>query len=145
MTPDEEDKITLRSIIDRRGVEFVKDVLAEEQDNILTIVSNSGVHPVPQEFVFGELYIASTGTLDFSNVRTVNAEIDNIIKALHRKLVEKKWKKIYVIPFGHSVISMNIKLAVYRTLRIETTDVFYFGGGEYGVLDREMRPLLAGG
>jgi hypothetical protein len=139
------DRSTVIEILQRRGREFIQSAIAESEDThagALTIVCNAGIHPIPSDFVFGELYIASKGNLDFSSIETINAAYDQIIIRLHEKLMEKRWKEIYVFPFGHSTLAMNIKLAVYRTLRIETVDIFYFGNGEYGLLKRDTRKLL---
>lgn len=140
VSPDEDANI-VRKIAQERGRSFVEQALqgnGAEADE-LTIVSNVGVHPLPLEFIKGDLYPASSGSLDFSSAETVNAEIDRIIKNLVEKLKERRWKKIYLLPFGHAVISMNIKMAVFRILRIETIDIFYFGGGEYALIERDTR------
>jgi hypothetical protein len=142
MTNDDDER-ALRDIIDRRGSAFVQQIAQDVEAIDLTIVSNAGIHPIPPELVVGELYIASSGNLDFSTIETVNSEYDNIILRLHEKLVEKRWGRVFLIPFGHTTLCMNIKLAVYRTLRIETIDNFYFGNGRYGVLSRDTRALLA--
>lgn len=133
----------IRRIAAQRGTPFVRAALDDASisgpKETLTIVSNAGIHPIPQEYVSGELYIASEGNLDFSNIETVAQEYDLIIRDLHKKLLEKGWKKIYLFPFGHSTLCMAIKIAVYRTLRIETVDVFYFGNGRYEYLERDTR------
>ncbi len=141
---EKEDAETLQEIVRRQGRDFVISEISKLKNdaNVLTIVSNVGLHPVPEDFVFGELYIASHGNLNFSTVSTVNLEINKVIQTLHAKLIEKNWSEIYLIPFGHSVLSMAIKLAVYRTLRIETNDIFYFGNGDYGVIRRDTRAAL---
>ena len=142
---EDADADLIRDVALRRGEGFVRASLAiREPENVLTIVANAGVHPVPDEYVFGELYEASRGNLDFSSIESVNREYDSIILNLHSKLVSRIWNKIYLFPFGHSTLSMNIKLAVYRTLRMETIDIFYFGSGNYGLLEREMRKNLTG-
>jgi len=112
------------------------------EENTLTIVSNAGMHPIPEDFVFGELFIASSGNLDFSSVDSVNRELDEIILKIKEKLFEKQWTQIYLLPFGHSILSMNIKMAIFRLLRIETIDIFYFGNGKYGLINRDTRDSL---
>ena len=143
-----DDKQCVMEIISKYGVSALKDIILNYEDDrldegVLTIVSNFGMHPIPENFTFGELYIASNGSLDFSNIESVNRELDLIVVNLQKKLFERKWNKIYLIPFGHSVISLNIKMVVFRILRIETIDIFYFGEGKYGAIDRDTRRFLA--
>ena len=140
------DSVAIQNIIARRGTEFVKERLADsnsEDEDTLTIVSNAGIHPIPEDYIRGEIYIASTGNLDFSSIETVQIEYDNIIRQLHLKLLEKNWREVYLFPFGHSTLCMAIKLAVFRTLRIETVDIFYFGNGRYDFLRRNTRDTIA--
>lgn len=115
---------------------------SEALSNELTIVANAGLHPLPKEWIFGDLFVASEGNLNFSDANSVKSEIKIILEKLNLKLKEKRWNKIYLIPFGHSVISMNIKIAIYRALRIETTDLFYFGDGRYDVIDVDTRSIM---
>lgn len=139
----------IRSIAARRGAAFAQRAFQREVAKAdalaLTIVSNAGVHPVPEEYIVGELYVASEGSFDFSSIETVSEKYDEIILNLHQKLSEKKWEKIYLFPFGHSTLCMAIKIAVYRVLRIETIDIFYFGNGRYDYLDRDTRAVITKG
>lgn len=139
-----EDADTIREIAERRGRKFVERALlsGDGGTDVLTIISNSGVHPIPLDYVFGDVFVASNGSLDFTSEQTVNAEIDEIVKSVSQKLRERRWTKVYLIPFGHAVISMNIKMVVFRVLRIETIDVFYFGDGRYGLIERNTRSTL---
>jgi hypothetical protein len=141
MVVESDDAAIIREISARRGRQFIEKALFEDafDEQVLTIVSNTGVHPLPLEEIRGELYVASKGNLDFSDENSVNSELDFIIANLLVKLQEKRWKKIYLLPFGHAVISMNIKMVVFRVLRIETADIFYFGGGKYGLIERDTR------
>ena len=74
MSDHSDDERILREIIARRGAGFVQSVSQDADVADLTIVSNSGVHPIPTELIVGELYVASSGNLDFSSIETVNAE-----------------------------------------------------------------------
>lgn len=139
----DDDKLLIQEIIKRRGASFVQRSLSQPVEaEDLTIISNGGLHPLPSDYIFGDLYVASEGSLDFSSTESVNREIDSVLGRLQAKLLSRKWGRVYLVPFGHAIISMNIKMAVYRTLRIETTDLFYFGNGEYGVLERDTRKVL---
>lgn len=145
MTLTKRDSEILARLIARNGrdnVELATANIARPEHMTLTIVANGGLHPVPSDYVFGRLYYASMGNLDFSDITSVQLEIARILRKLRNVLQEERWEKIYLIPFGHSVVSMQIKMAVYRALRIETIDVFYFGEGRYGTLDINTRDLL---
>lgn len=145
MTKDDDKKFIV-DIVKRRGKAFVlKNLNAVDEDrHELTIVSNSGLHPIPYDYVRGEIYIASEGNLDFSDINSVNLELDKIVGNLKALLFSKKWTHIYLIPFGHSSISLTIKMTVFRLLRIETIDIFYFGSGKYDYLDRDSRSAILG-
>jgi len=109
----------------------------------LVIVSNKGLHAVPQEYAVGEIYFASEGEIDCNDVSGANEFIDSAIIRLKDKLLERRWKRVILIPFGHVVLNMAIKMAVFRTLWIETEDVFYFGYNRYGMLQRDTKKILA--
>jgi hypothetical protein len=141
----DEDEETIESLISKRGRAFVENILARHhgaKEEVLTIVCNEGLHPIPDEYIQGEVYIASKGNLDFSSAETIHKELDSIAVALKMKLHQKKWSKIILVPFGHSVICMNIKMIVYRVLRIETIDLFHCGAGKYAEIQRETRSVL---
>src|SRR5437868_1942619 len=70
-----------------------------EQDT-LTIVTNVGVHNLPEEYVHGELFIASSGSLDFSSPESIHGEFRRILIRTAQKLKSKSWRKVYIIPFG---------------------------------------------
>lgn len=145
MSIPERDRKKLSLLLDMYGRDAIEaEINSVETDTAteLTIVANAGLHPIPAAFTFGQLYIASEGNLDFSSIKSVDKEIDKILKNLKVILKSRRWRKIYLIPFGHSVISMNIKMAVFRTLRIETSDIFYFGEGQYGILEKDTRKIM---
>lgn len=145
MSEQDDEKIII-DIMKRRGEDFVRKslVAANPERRELTIVSNAGLHPIPYEYVRGELFFASEGNLDFSDISSVNRELDNIVQKLKVLLFSENWTDIYLLPFGHSSISLTIKMTVFRLLRIETIDIFYFGGGKYDYLDRDSRNSILG-
>ncbi|WP_157081026.1 hypothetical protein [Novosphingobium naphthalenivorans] len=138
------DEQILEDLIQRRGESFVRsqlNVLGVRRKE-LTILSNAGMHPIPHEYVRGELFTASEGNLDFTDINSVNLELDRIVKRVKEKIFSDNWTNVYLIPFGHSSISLTIKMTVFRLLRIETIDVFYFGEGRYDYLDRDSRDSI---
>jgi hypothetical protein len=138
----DQDTDLINSIVKKRGKEFVKSIIEDKNSNdsfVLTIITNFGTHPPPSEHLHGEIFSASEGILDFSSIDSVNLILDEINRKLLKKLKEKRWEKIYLIPFGHTVVNMSIKLTVFRVLWMDTIDVFYFGNNKYGEVMRDSR------
>jgi hypothetical protein len=116
------------------------DLLAKsDEHDVLTIIVNEGVHPSSPLHNNGEVYIASRGNIDFSSKEVVEKEFVEILIGVAKKLKSKPWKKVYLVPFGPAVLSMQIKLLVYRILYMETIDFLYAGQGDYYDLDINLR------
>lgn len=94
-------------------------------DDTLTIVSNLGVHPLPNEYLRGTVFIASEGSLDFSSMEMIHREFTVILKKTARMLKSREWHTVYIVPFGPAPLSMQIKLLVYRVCGIETIEVMH--------------------
>ena len=128
---------------DRLTEELLKlssiDTNAGEQT--LTIIANEGIHHLPQSLARGEVLVASKGSLDFSSNESIDREFTKILKNIAQKLKEREWKKIYLIPFGPSNLSMLIKLLVYRVTHIETIDLFYIDS-QYREVHIKLRQLI---
>ena len=140
----------LDDLVDQIGVdraykilERYKDRHLVENEHVLTIISNMGVHHIPENILVGEVFVASEGNLDFSTPKSIRKEIDRILGRISTKLKSKKWKHVYIVPFGPCIISMQIKLLVYRVTRIESVDLFYVGG-EYVELAIDQREIIVG-
>ncbi|NEN90215.1 MAG: hypothetical protein F6K48_15375 [Okeania sp. SIO3H1] len=73
----------------------------------------------------------------------METEFNQILIKVAQKLKSKPWKKVYLVPFGPAVLSMQIKLLVYRILYIETIDFLYAGHGVYYDLDINLRVIAA--
>ncbi|MAZ33490.1 MAG: hypothetical protein CMO06_10130 [Thalassospira sp.] len=114
----------------------------QKREEILTIVSNKGVHHLPDSLMRGEVVYASSGNLDFSSIDRVREQYVDILKMLSFELKKKKWDKVYVVPFGHTTLSMQIKQLVYRITRLETVDVFYSKEFGYRDLTIDQRALI---
>ena len=138
----------LRQAIQANGEEVVQRelqklcVVPSSKESVLTIIANEGVHHLPDEFVRGEVYTAHEGSFDFSAPDLTRSQIRNVLLRLAEKLKSKPYHKIYLIPFGHSVPAMQIKLLVYRICHIETVDVFYIGAGRYFDYQENLRDLV---
>jgi hypothetical protein len=110
--------------------------------SMLTIVAKQGSHHLPDMYLMGMVYVASTGNLDCSSVELVREQYSEILSRLASVLKSRPWTRIYLIPFGHSTLAMQITLLVYRITRIETIELFYDGKGGYSDLQIELRPII---
>jgi hypothetical protein len=117
-------------------------LLEEHSGNVLTIVSNKGLHPLRSAHTRGETFIASEGFLDYSSQEAATEAIEAVLERLGVKLKSKPWAKIYLVPFGPSVLAMHIKLFVYRVLHQETIDVLHAGDEKYYDIDIKQRAIL---
>ena len=139
----------LAYLVERIGEEEACNVLREHLDSaqqvdksVLTIVVNKGVHHLPRRSLRGTVFYASEGNLNFSNAKSVENEFGEILENVTRILKERKWRQVYVLPFGPCALSMQIKLLIYRITRIESIEIFYLGDGEYMDLEIEQRSII---
>ncbi len=107
----------------------------------LTIIANAGVHPYHSLHQRGEIFIASHGNLDFSAKEAIISEIEAILLGVAIKLKEKRWDKVYLVPFGPAPLSLQIKSLVYKVLDIETIDVLHVGNGKHVDIDIDPRKI----
>jgi hypothetical protein len=114
----------------------------DDKNNILTIIVNEGVHHLADEFKRGDVFVASRGMLDFSSVESVHAEFQQILKTTAQKLKSHSWKRVYVVPFGPTTLSMQIKLLVYRICGLQSIDVMQLPGTTRIDLDINLRELI---
>lgn len=144
MTAPEHLLALIERAVSVRGIERIRSVLMsiidEGEVETLTIVANEGRHLIPETFLRGELFIASRGNLDFSSPSSAKSAYIEIIKKLNKKLLERSWKRIYLIPTGHPTLPLQLKAEVYRVTRINTIDLFYLTG-TYFDLDIDLRQI----
>jgi hypothetical protein len=106
-------------------------VTHQSNENILTIIANAGVHPYHALHKRGEIFVASEGSLDFSSKESAVAEIEVVLVRVAKKLKEKRWSHVYLVPFGPAPLSLQIKSIVHKVLDIETIDVLHLGNGAH--------------
>jgi hypothetical protein len=112
---------------------------------VLTIVANVGVHEIPKAYLRGEVYEASRGDWDASTEEALLLELKAILSRLANKLRSNRWKRVYLIPTGHPVLSLQIKAMVYRLLRFNTIDLYHKAGTYFEInLDQRAIALDAG-
>ena len=138
--------LQIASLVERYGLSAVSDAVrisSNRDEEVLTIVSNKGLHEAPAEYLHGEIFYATEGPIECEDVNCVNDYLDELTTRLKAKLLEKRWKKVNLIPFGHIVLNMTIKMIVFRSLWIETNDLFYFGNNRYGIIERDTKRILS--
>ena len=132
------DELLMRAV-EARGHEDVERTLQEMAKSAtpaeltLTIIANAGVHEIPQQYLRGEVYIASEGNWDAKSQDALIRQLSQILRRLTVKLRSRSWSNIYLVPTGHPVLSIQIKCLVYRLLRLNTTDLYYTDGHYYEV------------
>jgi hypothetical protein len=122
----------LRALLDRPSV---------VDSSTLTVVANAGVHHMPESLARGTVYILSEGSLDFSTKETASAEFERCLSGLVKILKSNSWKRIYLIPFGPTLLSALAKLLVFRVTGLETIDVMHVRGS-YIDIDIDVRRLI---
>ena len=143
--------VDLAYLVKRLGEEKACDILREhleqeelEEKDVLTIVVNRGVHHLPEKYLRGTVFYASEGNLDFSSARSVEAEFERVLEDVTIILKKRRWKQVFVLPFGPCALSMQIKLLVYRITRIESIEIFHLGEGQYMDLEIKQRDIIVG-
>tara|TARA_R110002049_G_scaffold49267_2_gene141146 strand:+ start:3755 stop:4198 length:444 start_codon:yes stop_codon:yes gene_type:complete len=135
----ETDKL-VEKFIELHGESALINRLTPEMNDgsVLTIISNAGVHPYHDLHKRGEVFIASEGNIDFSSEEAAIREIEKILILVSKKLKEKRWKRVYLVPFGPAPLSLQIKSLVQKILDIETIDVLHIGNGQH--IDLKLDP-----
>ena len=150
MALSEELADTIEQAVHKEGEQRVLEVIKRLLDghianrDELTIVGNEGMHNVPQAFLHGEQYVASRGNLDLSSCEALERTYKDVLTLLAKKLREKTWRKIYLIPTGPTTLVLQIKLLVYHITRFSTVDLFY-SKANYCEVDLDYRSYLVGG
>jgi len=119
-------------------------VSAAPETHVLTIVANAGIHEVPSNYLRGDVYEASRGDWDATTEDALAAELRTILLRLVTKLRSRRWGRIYLVPTGHPILSLQIKAMVYRILRLNTIDLYY-KGGTYFEIDIDQRAIALAG
>lgn len=141
----------LDKVLETRGADEVSlaltgllDRVGDDRD-VLTIVANAGVHEIPKSYLRGEVYEASRGDWDASTQEALLIELRAILARLVSKLRSSAWERIYLIPTGHPILSVQIKALVYRALRMNTIDLYYKSGRYFEVnIDQRAIAIEAG-
>jgi hypothetical protein len=108
----------------------------------LTIVVNEGVHHLPEEYKRGEVFVASRGSLNFSSVESLHEEFRRVVRATARKLKSQAWSRVYIVPFGPTALSMQIKLLVYWVCGFQSIEVMHVPGEPRVDVSIDLRKLI---
>ena len=112
-----------------RGAEVLTSLARRESlTDTLTLVSNAGVHTIPDSYLHGDIYEVSRGDWTASTPAEVHEELTRLLRGLAHKLRSRPWRQVYLVPTGHPILTVNVKLLVYRLLRINTIDLYYRAG-----------------
>jgi hypothetical protein len=112
-----------------------------DETSVLTIIANAGVHPYHELHMRGDIFVASQGNLDFSSAEASADQIRQVLTKVAIKLKEKRWNKVYLVPFGPAPLSLQIKSLVHKVLDIETIDVLHAGGGVHFDIELDPRKI----
>lgn len=137
----------LIDLIKSHGFEAVAEVVREKareykNDCVCTIIVNEGIHQFPHHILNGDIYIFSRGSMSMDSQVSLESDLLFHINKLAKFLRSKKWVKVYIVISGHAVLCMQVKLAVYRVTRIESTDWVYDGNGRYIEVNIPMRKAI---
>lgn len=137
--------LMLENLVSEVGETRAKSILRDsigsaKNERELTVIANHSHHKIPFEYLHGDVYVASEGSMDFSNPIAVENSVKQVLRDLRVKLKEASWKRIYFIPTGHPVVSIQIKLLIYKVTRINSIDLFYLDGN-FVELDLDVRRL----
>ena len=123
----------LDTAVGAAGADRVAEVLTsltrrETLTDTLTLISNAGVHTIPDRYLHGEIYEVSRGDWAARTPDEVHDELTRLLQGLAHKLRSRPWSQVYLVPTGHPILTVNVKLLVYRLLRINTIDLYYKAG-----------------
>lgn len=139
-------KSEIQALITKYGkTEFLKSVNQLEltsYENAMTIVCNSGLHPLPIELARGNVINATSGNIDFTNEESARLQIVEAIQKVYKALHKYRPSRVYLLPWGPAAISCQVKHIVYKTLGLETIDILYLGEGRYIDLDIPSRSII---
>lgn len=132
----------LKEIGEAELIAILDGIRGSSRTKVLTIVANEGLHLLPDKFRRGEIFSVTEGNFDTSSVSRLKESFETSLIQLAIKLKSANWEKIYVVPFGHVTMSMQIKLLVYRITGIDSIDLFHLGSGKYFDLSIKQRALI---
>ena len=134
--------------LERAGEPAVRDALSRilnddsPGQDVLTIVTNEGVHHLPDAYRRGVVYVASRGSLDFSSIESIHAAFRHVLSETASVLKSRSWRRVYLVPFGPAPLSMQIKLLVYRVTGLESVDVMHVSHGPRVDVDLSLREII---
>ncbi|WP_209546996.1 hypothetical protein [Ruegeria sp. HKCCSP346] len=120
-------------------LELLRKSIGDDPSDTLTIIADKGLHHIPKELCIGETYVFSSGQINVETDSTTQRFLVERMRELAKVLKEKNWTKVRIIVSGHALLSMQIKLLVYRILHIDSEDIAYFGPDGYRTISVNFR------
>ena len=120
----------LRSFLTQSQVDKVLEELSVGREHaikpteILTIVTNKGVHFIDEEQLRGRVIYASEGQLDLSSAKVIHEQYRAALSYVAEIVKSKHWHQIYLLPTGPSTLSLNIKALVRQITGKDSVDLF---------------------
>lgn len=133
---------TVSAYIQEHGEKALLDILKPPQEvsaDVLTIIGDETLHRIPDNQRIGTVYIFSSGKIDDTSNSSVKAHIAHCLEQLFEVLKSKNWRRVRIVVSGHALLSMHIKLLVYRVLHLESEDIGYFGEQGYRSIKIDLR------
>jgi hypothetical protein len=131
LDPNELLSMCMRIVGKDKVTEHLIRMIDNHQGKVLTIIANAGNHYIPPEYMHGEIYEASRGSLRLDSELSTKEEYRRILANLATKLRETSWNQIYLVPTGPVTLSLQIKIQVYHITRLDTIDLFYLDGNYF--------------
>lgn len=122
--------------------EIIDALRQEDCGEVLSIISDGGMHRRPSDLIIGREYIFSRGMIDTSDDLTVRRHILDCCKALAAVLREREWQEVRLFFSGHALLGAYAKLTVYRVTHLDTIDFGFFGDAGFRRLELSLRPQL---
>lgn len=144
-------QLKLKDYLSKNGESALLSLITETSPDLehktLTIIANGGVHPLQDIHKRGEIFFASMGSINFESKQSAEKELEKILTRVALKLKSESWSRVYIVPFGPSILSMLIKSLVYKILNQETIDILHAGSGVHFDISIDTRAvaILAGG
>lgn len=109
----------------------------------LTIIPDDALHSIPTHLISGESFVVSRKNLNAETDQTLTNELIDRLMPLEHKLRSREWRRVSLILTGHCLLSVAIKMLVYRITHIETEDIAYFSGLGYRKVSINYRDLVS--
>lgn len=135
--------LDLARLVDQYGLDAVRRALPRTgEEQVLSIISDGGMHRKPSDLLLGEVFIFSDGMIPSETDDEVQKHIISRCRVLASKLREKSWTEVRLFFSGHALLGAYAKLTVYRVSHLDTVDFGFFGDSGFRMLRTSLRKHL---